>query len=546
MLRNLDLIRVSAIFLSSLLCATISYATERPNIIIFVADDLGYADVSFKGSEIETPTIDSLVRDGMLLNRFYTAPICSPTRAAMLTGRDPMRLGIAYSVLLPWDNGGLHPKERLMSESFRDAGYQTAIVGKWHLGHSQHQFTPLARGFDEFYGHLHTNVGYYPPFSMVGGRDFQHNGKTIDQEGYESYLLAEHASQWIKERDKEKPFFLYVPFIAPHEPLEAPQELVEKYADIADKREAARSPSGGSGLMARAASMQSRRPIYAAVVDAMDQAMGTVLATIDNEKLRENTIVLFFSDNGASRLAGRGGGDNFPLRGGKAETYEGGIRTISMVRWPAKIPAGSETDVMITVMDLFPTLAAATGVEPGNEYEMDGINLLPALTQQEDIKREGSVFFGSEIPNYGDFNFAAITEDWKLVQWIEQEPTSTTVKHELFNLKDDPREYNNLAQQYPDRVQTMARDILEWRALHPINGTRTKLSPPPGWRAPLDWANYPRRDEALQTEPTSSIAPSKISEQILDRRLKKRGRVIYNCEPSRYLGNLCMNQVFDQ
>ncbi len=535
-----------------LICAVLSVSFAalaepgKPNVVIFVADDLGYADVSFKGSEIETPSIDSLARDGMVLNRFYTAPICSPTRAALMTGRDPMRLGMAYSVLLPWDNGGLHPQEKLMSESFQEAGYQTAIVGKWHLGHAQEQFTPLARGFDEFYGHLHTNVGYYPPFAMVGGRDFQHNGKTITDEGYESFLLADHASSWIRERDAGKPFFLYVPFIAPHEPLEAPTDLVEKYADLADRREPPRSPSGGADIMTRLASLSSRRPLYAAVVDAMDQAMGRVLTTLEQEGLDDNTIVLFFSDNGASRISGRVGGDNAPLRGGKAETYEGGIRTISMIRWPQKIAAGSSSDVMFTVMDLFPTLAAATGIEMGTEFELDGKNLLPALTEGVDIKREDTVFFGSEIPNYGDFNFTAISGDWKLVQWIEQEPTSTTVRHELFNLKNDLSEYHNLAEKYPDKVQAMARDILQWRARHPINGTRTKLSPPPGWRAPLDWASYPIKSELLQAEPTSSIAPSKVSEQILDRRLKQRGRIIYNCDPNPFLGRLCTNQLLDE
>ncbi|NND83275.1 MAG: sulfatase-like hydrolase/transferase [Gammaproteobacteria bacterium] len=526
-----------------LLASAASVAQSQPNIVLLVADDLGYADVGFRGSDIDTPALDRLAREGRVLNRFYTAPICSPTRAALMTGRDPMRLGVAYNVLLPWDNGGIHPRERFMSESFQAAGYQTAMIGKWHLGHAQQQFTPLGRGFDEFYGHLHTEVGYYPPFSIAGGKDFQHNGVSIDHEGYETFLLAEHAAEWIRQRDKQRPFFIYLPFLAPHENLEAPDDLIEKYQGLKDQRDSPRSPSGGTGLLSKVASGSSKRALYAAVVDAMDQAIGKVLDTLDKEGLTDNTIVVFFSDNGATRMVGRGGGDNAPFRGGKAETYEGGIRVVSMVRWPGQVAAGSETDNMLTVMDLFPTLAAAAKVPTGNELELDGDNMLPAWLRDDVPPRDKTVFFGSEIPTYGNFNFAAITEHWKLVQWVEQDPVSTTVRHELFNLTNDPGEYNNLAQKYPDKVQKMARQILEWRALHPINGTRARLAAPPGWRAPKDWARYPRQDAELQNEPRSSVAPNRTSELILDRRLGKRGRLIYNCQPSRIIGGLCLNEL---
>jgi arylsulfatase B len=185
-----------------------------------------------------------------------------------------------------------------------------------------------------FYGHLHTEVGFYPPFSIVGGKDFQRNGQSVDENGYETYLLADEATGWIKNRDKSQPFFLYMPFIAPHEPLDAPPELQQKYKDIKDDRGPGRSPSDKISRMARLTMQKSRRPLYAAVVDAMDRAMGQVLQALEEEGIAENTIVLFFSDNGATRVYGRGGGDNSPLRGGKAETYEGGIRVISLLRWP--------------------------------------------------------------------------------------------------------------------------------------------------------------------------------------------------------------------
>ena len=270
---------------------------KQTNVIIFLVDDLGWADISLRGAPIDTPAIDSLFEEGLTLDRFYTTPICSPTRAALMTGRDPLRLGISYSVVMPWMNNGVHPDEHFMPESFKAAGYQTAMVGKWHLGHSQEIFHPNARGFDDFYGHMHTEVGYFPPFANQGGIDFQRNGKTIKDEGYETFLLADEASRWIKSRDKDKPFFLYMPFIAPHTPLEAPDDLVQKYKDLEDTRELTRSVAidrtrtlGGF--------LPSARPIYAAVVDALDQAIGQVLDTLENEGIEEETIVLFSSDNG--------------------------------------------------------------------------------------------------------------------------------------------------------------------------------------------------------------------------------------------------------
>jgi arylsulfatase A-like enzyme len=511
---------------------------KRPNIVIFLADDLGYADPGYRGSGIETPTLDRLAAEGMDLTRFYVAPICSPTRAALMTGRDPVRLGVAWGVLLPWDSGGVHTREHFMPESFQAAGYQTAMVGKWHLGHAQEQLTPNARGFDEFYGHLHTEVGFFPPFSLLGGKDFQHNGRSIDDQGYETYLLADHASEWIRERDPEKPFFLYLPFLAPHEPLEAPDELVEKYADMEDEREPARSPSGGSAMINKLAG-GGRRPLYAAVVDAMDQAMGRVMATLDAEGISDNTIVLFLSDNGASRMPGRGGGDNAPLRGGKAETYEGGIRVVSLLRWPEKIPANTRNNSILTVMDVFPTLAAAAGIPTLNSLDLDGRNMLPALSENKRASRDDTIFFGSEIPRYGSFNFAAITERWKLVQWVEQDPLSTTVRHELFDMVNDPYEYTNLAQEHPDKVQELAAEILAWRALYPINGTRARIGAPPGWHPPKDWADYPRPAAELQATPASSMAPYRVAEHLLDWQLGDRGRLIYNCEPIRWLGGIC-------
>ncbi|MDG1654371.1 MAG: sulfatase-like hydrolase/transferase [Luminiphilus sp.] len=308
-------------------------ASERPNFVVIVADDLGWADVGFHGNRvIETPSLDRIAAEGAQLDRFYTTPICSPTRAALMTGRDPIRLGVAYSTIMPWQNNGIHPDETFLPELFLSAGYQTAMVGKWHLGHAQQAYHPNARGFEHFYGHLHTEVGFYPPFASLGGKDFQRNGQSIEDQGYESYLLADEVSRYIRERDETKPFFIYMPFIAPHTPLDAPQALKNKYAEMEDDRGKSRSKlADNTRLMARIMGRDSARPVYAAVVDGMDQAIGRVLETLDKEGLANNTIVLFFSDNGGAVYA-IGGADNAPLRGGKGDAFEGGIRVVATVR----------------------------------------------------------------------------------------------------------------------------------------------------------------------------------------------------------------------
>ncbi|MDJ0867084.1 MAG: arylsulfatase, partial [Myxococcota bacterium] len=427
-------------------------APERPNVVIFLADDLGWADVGYHGEEsIRTPSIDRIAREGVQLDRFYTTPICSPTRAALMTGRDPMRLGVAYGVIMPWHNIGIHPDEHFMPQSFQAAGYQTAMVGKWHLGHAQQTYHPNQRGFDHFYGHLHTEVGYFPPFGNQGGVDFQRNGVSIDDQGYETFLLADEASRWIRERDPERPFFLYVPFIAPHTPLDAPDDLKARYADMEDDRQPARSENTDrTRQIGKLMFLDSARPIYAAVVDALDQAVGRVLATLDEQGIADDTIVLFFSDNGGAAYA-TGGADNVPLRGGKGETFEGGIRVVAAMRWPGRIPAGAKLDSIMSVMDVFPTLAEAAGVEPRNTRKLDGRSLWPAIAQPgKRMPREDYLYFTSETPIRGSFSLTAFDDEWKLVQEVRQGLLSARVTNYLFRIADDPNEYNNLAAEHPD------------------------------------------------------------------------------------------------
>jgi arylsulfatase A-like enzyme len=522
-----------------LLCAPLATAApKQPNVVIFLADDLGWSDVGFRGGPIDTPSIDRLAKEGMELHRFYTTPICSPTRAALMTGRDPIRLGVAYGVILPWHTIGIHPDEHFMPESFEAAGYQTAMVGKWHLGHAQQTYHPNERGFEHFYGHLHTEVGYFPPFANQGGKDFQRNGVSIDDQGYETFLLADEASRYIRERDKERPFFLYVPFIAPHTPLDAPGDLKAKYADLEDDRRPARSDyTDRTRQIASLMFIPSARPMYAAVVDAMDQAMGRVLATLDEQGIADDTIVLFFSDNGGAAYA-MGGADNVPLRGGKGETFEGGIRVVATMRWPGKIQAGSTLESIMSVMDVFPTLAAAAGVEARNRRKLDGRSLWPAITTGKHIAREDHLFFASEIPIRGAFSLTAFNDEWKLVQEVRQGLLSADVSNFLFRISEDPNELNNLAAKHPDVVERMADAIHQWRSLYPVAGTRAELVPPPGWRAPKDWVDYPIPLEELQDGPAPGMPPSNALRP-LDWMHGEAGRLIYDCEPWILQGGLC-------
>lgn len=518
-------------------------ASERPNIVVIVADDLGWADVGFHGNRvIETPSLDRIAAEGAQLDRFYTTPICSPTRAALMTGRDPIRLGVAYSTIMPWQNNGIHPDETFLPELFLSAGYQTAMVGKWHLGHAQQSYHPNARGFEHFYGHLHTEVGFYPPFASLGGKDFQRNGQSIEDQGYESYLLADEVSRYIRERDETKPFFIYMPFIAPHTPLDAPQALKNKYAEMEDDRGKSRSKmADNTRLMARIMGRDSARPVYAAVVDGMDQAIGRVLETLDKEGLADNTIVLFFSDNGGAVYA-IGGADNAPLRGGKGDAFEGGIRVVATVRWPDQISAGSRVDSIMSVMDVLPTLAAAANIPASTHYRLDGQNMLPAIINGEAIPRDELLFFIAESPFKNTVNVTAFNDEWKLVQRIETGFTAVEVQNFLFDINEDPNELQNLAQAHPDVVQNLAGEIRLWRNLYPVAGTRSELMPPPGWRAPLDWANYPQQSSELQPNPSGGMPPENAI-RMLDWQYGENGRLIYNCEPYRWAGGgLCKRQ----
>jgi arylsulfatase A-like enzyme len=225
---------------------------RHPNVIVFLADDLGWKDLGYQGSEGQTPNIDGLCREGVRFDNLYAFPLCSPTRSALMTGRNPIRFGLGYTVVRPWSTYGIPRSETVMAEVFRASGYQTAVIGKWHLGHANVAHLPRSRGFDHFYGHLNGAIDYFT-HERDGGIDWQRNGASVREAGYTTDLLAAEASRWIAARDRQRPFLLYVPWNAPHTPLQAPPDLLAKYRSVKDKK----------------------RQTYLAMVEVLDRAMAS-------------------------------------------------------------------------------------------------------------------------------------------------------------------------------------------------------------------------------------------------------------------------------
>jgi len=475
-----------------------------PNVVILLADDLGWADVGYHGSDIQTPNIDRLAQEGMRLERFYATPFCTPTRAALMTARDPIKLGVANAVIMAWDNGGVSPTEHFMPESFRDAGYDTAMVGKWHLGHTIEQHTPNARGFDHFYGHFNTDVLYFD-HTFAGGHDFQENGKTVSHEGeYATDVHGNQASRYIEElRDPDKPFFLYVPFLAPHSPMDAKDEDKAKYPSRLD-------------------TPMFPGKTYGAMVHSLDEAVGDILKSLDDQGIADNTIVLFFSDNGGYYNFG---GVNKPLRGGKLETYEGGVRVTSVIRWPDVLPADTVNENVISVLDVFPTLSEATGVPMKTVKLLDGINRWDAVTGTGNKDRGDPLIFVSNVPIYNEFKYGVLDGPWKLVQYVNHERRSTETTTELFNVWEDPNEEVDIQRAHPDQVIRLTKILDARMAEHPIGGNYVKIQPHPGWRAPYDYADVVIPADQVQEDMWGGFG--KLPAAVLQKTHGEKGKIIY-------------------
>jgi arylsulfatase A-like enzyme len=412
----------------------------KPNIVYIVADDLGWKDVGFHGSDIKTPNLDKLAADGVKFQQFYAQPMCTPTRAALMTGRYPFRYGLQTAVIPSAHTYGLATDEWLLPQALKEAGYYTAIVGKWHLGHGDKKYWPRQRGFDYQYGPLIGEIDYFT-HEQHGVLDWYRDNNPVKEEGYTTTLLGDDAVKLIDKHDASVPLYLYLAFNAPHTPYQAPPEYLDRYKDIADL---------------------SRRA-YAAQITALDEQVGRVLQALDARKMRENTLIVFQSDNGGTRnkmFAGEGDMskinipcDNGPYRDGKGSLYEGGTRVVAFANWPGHIPAASTVEGMIHVVDMYPTLAGLAGASTAKSKPLDGVDIWPTISQRKPSPRTELVY------NVEPFRAGIREGDWKMV-WRTPLPS----KPELYNIARDPSEKNDLAAQNPGKIGELQKRANELAA----------------------------------------------------------------------------------
>jgi arylsulfatase A-like enzyme len=411
--------------------------TRRPNVVLIVADDMGYGDIGPYGSkDIPTPNLDKLAREGVRFTDAYvTGPYCSPTRAGLLTGKYPQRFGHEFNIGAAAEHAdvGLPVNETTMADRFRAAGYRTAVFGKWHLG-SAPRYHPLERGFDEFFGFLHGQHSYISPTPNPNNPLYD-GRKTVTEPAYLTDVLADRAVDFIN-RNRTQPFLLYLAFNAVHIPLQATDKYLSRFANIKDER----------------------RRTYAAMLSAMDDGIGKTLAALDPD----NTIIIFFSDNGGpTTVGGVNGSSNAPLKGSKRTTWEGGIRVPFIIKWKGHITAGTTYSQPMIQLDLLPTTLAVAGIkyDPRN---FDGVNILPFLTGKRSGRPHETLYWRL------GYLMAIRKGDWKLVRMSDegfhQDPAPLTdlTALELYNLKDDIGEANNLASKQPKKVKELADDWNRW------------------------------------------------------------------------------------
>jgi arylsulfatase B len=420
---------IGAILLISDTALDAKTTSARPNILILLADDLGWKDVGYHGSEIKTPNIDRLAQEGVELDRFYVAPYCCPTRAGLMTGRYPHRFGYPYLSRLGRANR-LPPEAQTVADMLGTAGYQRrACIGKWHLGGPDGGRHPLDQGFNHFYGFLGGMVDYFThkTIPFVGRKppmfDWHRNRELNHDEGYSTDLLADESVRFIENQSADEPFFLYAAFNAPHLPLQAKPEDLKLSADEVKL----------TGLLFTHDNKINRQ-ICRAMVESLDDNIGRVLRAIDDKGFRENTLVLFLSDNGGQ--IERGASDNSPLRGSKNSLWEGGVRVPAAVRWPATLEGRRKISVPMGYIDVLPTLARIAGLSDASVKSTDGIDVLDVLTgKQRELDRR--IYLGPG---------AIVSKRWKLVDG------------KLFQIDTDPGETTDVAADHPEVVKELQEE----------------------------------------------------------------------------------------
>jgi arylsulfatase I/J len=414
---------------------TSAIAQTKPNIVFILADDLGWKDVGYHGSDIKTPNIDELAQTGARFEQFYTQQICTPTRAALMTGRYPLRYGLQMAVIPSAGRYGLATDEFLLPQVLKQAGYKTAIVGKWHLGHYEQKYWPRQRGFDYSYGPLIGEIDHFK-HSSHGVTDWYRDNKLVKEPGYDTQLFGDDAVRLINVHDTKSPLFLYLAFTAPHTPYQAPQSYLDRYKGIADPL----------------------RRAYAAQITAMDDQIGKVIAALKKRKMLDDTLVFFVSDNGGTRsnlfvgegqVKGELPPNNGPYRDGKGSVYEGGTRVVALANWSGRIKP-EVVNGMMHIVDIYPTLAGLAGAQLGRNKPLDGLDVWPTISEGKPSPRHEIVY------NVEPYRAAVREGNWKLV-WTTLLPP----KIELFDLAKDPSESTNLAEENTDKVKKLQARIIE-------------------------------------------------------------------------------------
>lgn len=431
-------ILVSCLFASK---ALVGEDANLPNIVLILADDLGYGDLSCYGApDIRTPHIDRLAADGVRLTDFHTnGPICTPSRVALLTGRYQQRTGLTTGIKY-YDNDklGLNLDERLLPEFLKQQGYATGIIGKWHLGRGKGlEYFPTRRGFDSFFGHPGGAMDYWTHKDQSGEEVLYRDLKKVQDEGYATNLFGEEAVRFV-QRHTGRPFFLYLAFNAPHTPMQTPDrpfepiEKLMKPLDIPDARQR-----------------------FVKMVERMDRKIGDLLEALDQQGLRENTLVIFTSDNGGPQYCGR----NLPLNGHKVALLEGGHRVPLIARWPGRIPRGTRYDGLCIGMDLFTTCIHAAGGRTPSDRKIDGVNLLPYFKGETTESAHDWLAWESHAERWLRRGYRK--GSWKLRYMKSRSPSIDSI-YQLFDLSKDIGESTNLRDERPDKLRELIANLARW------------------------------------------------------------------------------------
>jgi len=444
---------------------------QPPNILVLVADDLGYNDVSWHNKVVLTPHLAQLATEGVTLEQHYSQPICTPTRGALLTGRYPIHSGLHNGVIEPLIPYGLDTGITTLAEELRRANYTTHIVGKWHLGFCNKKFWPTNRGFDHHYGFLNGGQSYFS-HTRDGGYDFWDDEEvSLTSNGtYSTTLIQDRAVDLISRHDNSKPLFMYVPFQSVHGPLEVPEVYRNMYSKVEDED----------------------RRTYLGMVTAMDDAVGNITAALKSSNMYDNTIIVWFSDNGGPQAGWPPGhetayaANNWPLRGAKFTLFEGGTRTVAFVHAPQYLSPRVSYNWM-HVTDWFPTLLSVAGLTPSTPDLLDGLNQWDQLRDPSLPSPRTEMIYNIFVPNFPEYNItggppvsAIRMNEWKYIHrtmgyagWTlppeggietQQFPDMEDVREALYNIDTDPEEREDLAEVYPEIVDEMRAKLDEYIA----------------------------------------------------------------------------------